>query len=117
VGQVDRPLRSGSLRIVQAEHRYWLAHNFPDQTREQIALGMVEEMGELAHHLLKRVQGIRGGDVDHEAEIRDACADLVIFMCGLADIERFDLMEAILEAWHNVKQRDWIAFPKDGVTE
>ena len=118
MGSVGRPLRSGSLRILQLEHRRWLEHNFPNQTREQIMLGMTEELGELAHHLLKREQGIRGGeDVDHAAEIRDACADLIIFMCGLADLEDFDLMDACLEAWDSVRRRDWIEFPVNGVTE
>lgn len=117
MGQIGRPLRSGSLRILQIEHRRWLEHNFPQQTREQVMLGMVEEMGELAHHLLKREQGIRGEGVDHDGEIRDACADLVIFMCGLADLEGFDLMEAILEAWDTVRRRDWVMYPTDGVSE
>jgi NTP pyrophosphatase (non-canonical NTP hydrolase) len=117
VGQVDRPLRSGSLRLLQVDHKRWLEHNFPEQTREQIMLGMTEELGELAHHLLKREQGIRGGDVDHDAEIRDACADLVIFMCGLADLEDFDLMDAILEAWDQVRRRDWVEFPINGVDQ
>jgi NTP pyrophosphatase (non-canonical NTP hydrolase) len=80
-------------------------------------LGMTEELGEIAHHILKRAQGIRGGDVDHEAEIRDGCADLVIFMMGLADLEGFDLLTAINEAWDGVKHRDWVLHPKNGVTE
>jgi len=90
-------------------------HNFPKQTRLEIFAGMAEELGELAHHLLKRDQGIRGGDVDHEAEIRDACADLVIFMMGLADLEGFVLMDVIEEAWVEVKDRDWVRFPRNGV--
>jgi len=89
--------------------------NFPAQTREQVFQGMVEEMGEIAHHLLKREQGIRGEEVDHDAEIRDGCADLVIFMMGLADLEGFVLMDAIQEAWNEVKRRDWMRFPQNGV--
>jgi len=115
MGQVSGPSRSHYLGVIQSEHRYWIAHNFPRQTREQIILGMQEEMGELAHHILKREQGIRGGGVDHDAEIRDACADLVIFMLGLADLEGFQLMDAIHEAWSKVKNRDWKRFPQNGV--
>ena len=117
MGSLDQPPRAGSLRLLQVEHKRWLDHNFPGQTREQIMLGMTEELGELAHHLLKREQGIRGGDVDHDAEIRDACADLVIFMMGLADLEGFILMDAILEAWDTVKRRDWVKYPKNGVDQ
>jgi NTP pyrophosphatase (non-canonical NTP hydrolase) len=81
-----------------------------------MVFGMTEELGEICHHLLKRHQGIRGEGVDHEAEIRDGCADLIIFMMGLADHEEFDLLEAVNEAWDQVKQRDWIKFPHDGRT-
>jgi NTP pyrophosphatase (non-canonical NTP hydrolase) len=76
---------------------------------------MVEEMGELAHHMLKSRQGIRGEGVDHDAEIRDACADLVIFTLGIASHKGFDLMTAINEAWDVVKKRDWARFPRNGV--
>jgi len=78
-------------------------------------MGMVEEMGELAHHLLKSRQGIRGGDVDHEAEIRDACADLVIFTMGIASHKGFDLGRVVDETWDQVKRRDWVQYPVNGV--
>ena len=117
MGEVDRPSRSGGLKLIQLEHRLWVKHNFPKQTRQQIFMGMTEELGELAHHLLKREQGIRGEGVDHEAEIRDACADLIIFMMGLADLEGFVLMDAVEEAWTEVKDRDWVRFPRNGVDE
>jgi NTP pyrophosphatase (non-canonical NTP hydrolase) len=104
------------LREIQVEHRRWIDHNFPGETKHQSVFGMMEELGELCHHLLKRDQGIRGGDVDHAAEIRDACADLVIFMMTLADNEGFDLLNAINEAWEEVKQRDWVKYPGNGVT-
>jgi NTP pyrophosphatase (non-canonical NTP hydrolase) len=117
VAKTDRALRSGTLRLVQAEHRVWIMQNFPGETKWQAFVGMAEELGEIAHHLLKREQGIRGEGVDHAAEIRDGCADLVIFMMTLADNEGFDLMDAINEAWDQVKKRDWVSFPKNGVTE
>jgi len=37
-------------------------------------------------------------------------------MMGLADLEEFGLLEAINEAWDSVKRRDWVKYPKDGVT-
>lgn len=106
-----------NLIEIQAEHKAWIARNFPTQTRDEVVLGMVEEMGELAHHLLKRAQGIRGDGVDHDAEIRDACADLVIFMLGLADHEGFFVQDAVEEAWMQVRERDWVRFPHDGRTK
>jgi NTP pyrophosphatase (non-canonical NTP hydrolase) len=105
-----------SLERIQHDHFRWIQHNFPTETRWQAFAGMAEELGEIAHHLLKREQGIRGEGVDHDAEIRDGCADLVIFMMTLADNEGFVLLEAINEAWDQVRQRDWIKYPQNGVS-
>lgn len=104
------------LREIQAEHRRWIEYNFPGETAHQAVFGMTEELGELCHHLLKREQGIRSDGVDHDAEIRDACADLVIFMMTVADNNGFDLMDAIEDAWNQVRERDWVKFPHDGRT-
>ena len=41
------------IRELQQEHRSWLNHNFPNQGTIDPFLGMVEEVGELAHGLLK----------------------------------------------------------------
>jgi NTP pyrophosphatase (non-canonical NTP hydrolase) len=112
----DRPIARRSLDVVQVEHRYWIEHNFPGETKHQAFLGMAEELGEISHHLLKREQSIRSEGVDHAAEIRDGCADLIIFMMTLADNEGFLLLEAVNEAWEEVKQRDWIKYPHDGRT-
>jgi NTP pyrophosphatase (non-canonical NTP hydrolase) len=103
------------LREIQVASGKWRDRNFPDHTGEQAFMGMVEELGEIAHHRLKREQGIRGDRVDHEAEIRDGCADLIIFMMGLANNEGFDILDAVNEAWATVSQRDWIKFPGNGV--
>lgn len=99
---------------VQHEHRAWLNYNFPDQTVEQTVLGMMEELGELAHHLLKRMQGIRGDGVDHEAEIKDALSDFIIFSMDLADREGFIIQDAVVDTWAQVRERDWVKFPHDG---
>jgi NTP pyrophosphatase (non-canonical NTP hydrolase) len=113
---MGEPASRLGLDTIQLQHRRWIEHNFPGQTEFQAFMGMVEEMGELSHHLLKREQNIRGRNVNHEREIRDACADLVIFMMGLADVEGFSLLNAINEAWDQVKERDWIKYPGDGRT-
>jgi NTP pyrophosphatase (non-canonical NTP hydrolase) len=104
------------LEFIQLERDEWVAHNFPNDREEDPFMGMVEEMGELAHHLLKSSQGIRGEGVDHQAEIKDACADLVIFMLGIASHRGFILAEEIDKVWRQVRERDWIKFPHDGVS-
>lgn len=103
------------LREVQTQARGWRAYNFPEQTREQCLMGMVEEMGEISHALLKRDQRIR--TADHSAAILDGCGDLIIFMMGLADHEGFDLLDAVNAVWAEVSQRDWVKYPEKGVPE
>lgn len=104
------------INHMQQDRNAWVAYNFPDTPKDDSFYGMVEELGELAHHMLKRRQSIRGDGVDHEAEIRDACADLFIFMLGIATHEGFDLVEEIENTWMQVRERDWVKFPHDGRT-
>lgn len=102
------------LREIQVAVRQWRWENFPSNTGYDSFLGMVEEIGEIGHHMLKRRQGIR--KEDHDAEIRDGCSDLIIFMMGLADAEGFDLLDVLNKTWVEVSQRDWVKYPGNGVT-
>lgn len=95
------------LTELQAERNDWVAENFPDDSLIDSLLGAIEELGEIAHHLLKRKQGIRGSDEYHTEQIRDGVADLVIFGAGIASHEGFDYGVAVQETWNQVKQRDW----------
>jgi NTP pyrophosphatase (non-canonical NTP hydrolase) len=103
------------LSDLQAERNVWAATNFPDDTLVDSVMGAVEELGELAHHLLKRKQGIRGDAAFHTAEIEDAVADCVIFLAGVATHEQFDFGHAVQKAWDRVKERDWTIHPQEGV--
>lgn len=97
------------LSEIQRERREWAARNFPGANGLfESLMGMTEEMGELAHAVLKRHQGIRGTDAEHAEAIKDACADLVIFMMGVADAEGFDLELVIAQTWDAVKRRNWV---------
>ncbi len=44
---------------IQAEVRVWSQRNFQNAVPEHSWLGMLEELGELSHAILKRQQGIR----------------------------------------------------------
>jgi NTP pyrophosphatase (non-canonical NTP hydrolase) len=104
-----------SIREMQAQHKEWQQHNFPDQTAMDAFMGMVEETGEMSHALLKHRQGIR--DVDGEsvmALVVDALADHFIFSLGFANLYGIDLQYAIESTWDRVRQRDWIADPSRG---
>ena len=64
---------------LQAEHKEWGQHNFPDETPYNLLLGLFEEFGELCHAVLKHTQGIRGSQEEHIAEERDAVGDFWIY--------------------------------------
>ena len=108
----------GNIARIQSEHKAWLAHNFPDQAPLDGFLGIVEEVGELSHAILKYKQGIRGhaaGEVDHYTEdVADAIGDLFIFMCSFCNSNNLDLEYIILKTWDKVIVRDWQANPETG---
>jgi NTP pyrophosphatase (non-canonical NTP hydrolase) len=105
---------------LQAEQRAWCKYNFPSQEAYHPLLGIIEEVGELAHAHLKGEQHIRIGG-EHISLIRaakkDAIGDIVIFLAGYCNAHDFDF-DAIIEAtWAHVQKRDWHAFPTNGETK
>lgn len=100
------------LSEMQRERNVWVSRNFPGDTLMDSFQGMVEEIGEISHHILKRRQGIRGSDEMHTEEIKDGVCDLIIFALGIATHEGFDLGAALDETWDKVKNRDWVKDPE-----
>lgn len=105
------------LNQLQREHDEWVDHNFPVETTHQAFLGMVEEMGELAHAILKSEQGIRGmsSAAAYDAKV-DAVGDLVIFLAGFCTRHGIVLAHAVEQTWEEVKKRDWVKYPENGLT-
>lgn len=60
----------------------WIDHNFPGGDAIDSVIGVIEELGELAHGHLKLKQAIRT-DEDHDATISDSVADLTIYLLGV----------------------------------
>lgn len=102
-----------SLIEIEKEHAVWVDHNFGDHTSEDPFKGIVEEVGELSHALLKRKQEIRTNE-DHTAAIKDACGDICIFLMDFCRCEGFELSEALAETWELVRARDWTKNPENG---
>ena len=94
------------LRKLQEEQKPWVKHNFGDRPAWMPILGIMEELGELAHAFLKRAQGIRTNE-DHSEDIKDAVADIVIFLSDFCSSEGIDFESVVQETWDKVKQRDW----------
>jgi NTP pyrophosphatase (non-canonical NTP hydrolase) len=107
-----------SLNELQMQAHEWRTRNFPGYDARQQFLGMVEEMGELAHVDLKEEQRIRGMSeaVAHEARV-DAIGDLIIFLTGYCTAMQINLAAAVDNTWLKVQQRDWVNHPTDGSDE
>lgn len=97
-----------------AEYEHWVDHNFPNSTAEQQLLGVVEEVGELSHAMLKGMQNIRHTAKEIEHMKKDAVGDIIIYLAGYCYREGFSLAECLEKAWNEVKFRDWIENTSDG---
>lgn len=75
----------------QAEAGRWHDVKFPHDSIETRALGVVEELGELARCLVKRARGVRGTHEQWTAELRAEAADVVLSLLAVAEMEGFDL--------------------------
>jgi NTP pyrophosphatase (non-canonical NTP hydrolase) len=103
------------LSQLQSEHAEWLEYNFPSQREYQPLLGMVEELGELAHAHLKHEQGIRGyTTTEYFRDAEDAIGDFVIYLASYCNTNAINLERAVEVTWARVKRRDWVADPVKG---
>ncbi len=108
-------MRFWDLQRFQQEHKKWLSHNFPGQTDHQALLGVIEEVGELAHAHLKHEQGIRGyDDAKYRKEAGDAIGDIIVYLASYCNTNGFDLDLCLELAWEEVSNRDWKHDPTRG---
>lgn len=105
------------IQQIQIEAHQWREEMFDPATVTSMHqfVGVAEELGELAHALLKRDQGIRGSTKEHRAAIEDAVGDLVLFLMGVCSCENMDFEYAVARTWASVKHRNWVANPVDGM--
>jgi len=100
------------LEKYQDEILEWSLQNFGEVPNSQINLrissflGVIEEIGELAHAILKSSQGIRTNE-DHIAAIEDAIGDLMIFLLDFCARNDLNLDTILRKTWNDVQQRDW----------
>ncbi len=95
-----------SLSEIQKENKVWAIYNFGIVPLWQPMAGINEETGELNHHVLKRSQKIRTNE-DHNEGIKDAVADILLYLINFCNIEGIDLEKQLNETWAEVKQRNW----------
>lgn len=105
-----------ALGVVQDTMHVWRTQNFGSNIPPyQQLLGVIEEVGELAHAQLKYEQGIRGMDKEkYEREAKDAVGDLMIFLMGFCSIMGWDIGEILEDTVSEVLDRDWVTDPEKG---
>lgn len=103
-----------TLRVMQDERKLWAEKNFPGKGRDYTTLlGVVEEVGELAHAHLKAAEGIRYSTGEARQLKADAIGDTIVFLAAYCDENGFDLQACVVTAWNKVFMRDWVANPMD----
>jgi len=104
------------MDLIQVEHWKWTEKNFPGQVADDCFLGVVEEVGELAHADLKKKQGIRGDAAKHDADARDAVGDIMIYLMGYCSKREWKMSEVLQDTWEKVvSKRDWKKYPVNGI--
>lgn len=103
------------LDKVQNEVWTWKCINFPQSSAVEQFLGVVEEVGEASHAILKKSQGIRGSEEKHQEDLRDAIGDIMIYLLNFCSANGWSLSQVIEETWDVVKRRDWVKNTEDGV--
>lgn len=112
----DTPPHLFNLDKFQATHIEWAVKNFGQQHEDEYFLGIVEEVGELSHAILKKKQGIRGDAAHHDAEARDAVGDILNYILGYCTMRGWKLSDVMNDTWDKVvSKRDWIKYPTNGV--
>jgi NTP pyrophosphatase (non-canonical NTP hydrolase) len=93
------------IHIYQLEVQEWARKHFNPDSKNCL-LGLVEEVGELAHSVLKLDQKIRT-DEDHKAKIIDAVGDIFVYLMDFCNCRGIRADKAIDSTWNKVKKRDW----------
>ena len=109
----------------QIELAEWQKKNFTkgetgncDSCPFRLMAGMTEELGELAHAVLKHAQGIRGmTDEKMKKEAGDAFGDVNVYGCQLLSQLGLSAEEEVRKAVEEVLKRDWKKDKTTGGTE
>lgn len=98
--------RDPDLSMLQELAYEWSMQQWPDEDVLSDALGLAEEAGEVCRAVLKRRHGTRGSAVEWREQLRKEAADVLIVLCVLAEREAFDLFDAAIDRYEEIKDRD-----------
>ena len=111
------------LTDLQRRLKQWQEANFDEDCTgpEWMALGATEELGEVAHIIVKAKQRIRqhqaGLDDNTINELADGVADTVIYLMQLCSHLGIDFGKTLFYTAETVMQRDWRTNKIDGVSK
>jgi len=105
-----------TLSSYQARHKEWSEKNFPNETWQDVLMGVVEEVGELNHYLLKQKQKIRGTYEEHEAGAKDSVGDIMVYLMHVCTLRGWDMETIFQKTVEHVLTREWVVDPLTGVT-
>ena len=111
------------LSQLQRELKQWQERNFDEDCTgpEWMALGATEELGEVAHIIVKAKQRIRqhqaGLDEASLDELADGVADTVIYLMQLCSHLGIDFGTALFYTAETVMKRNWKKNKTDGVAK
>lgn len=106
------------LKEFQQRVLAWQTYNFPNNGYIEPLMGIVEEVGELYHAVLKSRQQIRGFDTvldtTSKNAAKDAVGDTLIYLFNFCSLYGLSIEECAETAWGEIKDRDWRKYPKTG---
>lgn len=111
------------LSELQKRLKKWQENNFDNDCTgpEWMALGATEELGEVAHIIVKAKQRIRqhqsGLDDNSLNKLADGVADTVIYLIQLCSHLGIDFGKTLFYTAETVMQRNWRKNKTDGVSK
>ncbi len=100
----EHPVPQSDIDSYQARIEKWRSEMFPEGTADQIALIVCEEVGELAHAVLKESQGLITPE-KAAPMIRDALGDIFFTIAGVASSRGWSLAEIVDDVVNEVTAR------------
>ena len=104
--ECKKPKPKLDLNKIDKEFAEWRTKNFTNISPDKALLGIMEELGEICHIILKRSQGIRLDETSDDS-LKDGVGDLVIYLIDFCNQVEIDIESAIIDTWNKVKKRDW----------
>lgn len=99
------------IRTLQVEVKKWADENFGKKHGSHYSLlGVIEEVGELAHAHLKGEQKIRHTSEEIKELKMDAVGDIIIYLADYCASQGIDMEISILRTWSKVSKRNWKKF-------